>query len=184
MNPILIQSYQLGVALGVIILSTLILFPGTNQSNSDADDASTAGTDTTGTYSVNTVTPLERPAVSTEETKGSVVVPSKSNSSNDVDAPNFLSPHRRLNWMVYLWIYTVMTLVLFYSYNSNLQSSRSSSRTGSTLEYQEELPLYRRQLQSPTKLLQLTLEAYFPKEASLLFSSRKPTKRPKTNQRS
>ena len=50
----------------------------------------------------------------------------------------------------------VMIVILSYSYSSS----------------QSTLPLYRQQLQNPTKLIQLTLEAYFPKEASVLFSKR------------
>ena len=52
MNPILLQSYQLGVVIGVILLSTLILFPGTNHtigastsSTGDDEDTSAAAAD-------------------------------------------------------------------------------------------------------------------------------------------
>jgi hypothetical protein len=159
MNPILLQSYQLGVIIGVILLSTLILFPGTNQND---DTLATAPVEpVSASLSKNTT-------ITGTDTSEKGSIDRSSGISNDVDTPNFLSPHRRLNWLVYLLIYIVMTVIIFYSYNS-------------TIENQDALPLYRRQLQNPTKLLQLTLEAYFPKEASLLFS--KPEKR-RTDQES
>jgi hypothetical protein len=165
MNPVLLQSYQLGVVLGAVVLMTLMLFPGTNQNNngnSINDDTACTRSESTANSSV---TASGKPAISTEERKGSIDAYSnnKYNIDNDTDAPNFLSPHRRLNWIVYVLIYTVVIIILFYSYSDNI-----------SLENQIALPLYRQQLQNPTKLLQLTLEAYFPKEASLLFP-RNPT---------
>ena len=79
------------------------------------------------------------------------------NNNTDVDAPSFLSPHRRLNWMVYLLIYMVMIVILSYSYSSS----------------QSTLPLYRQQLQNPTKLIQLTLEdkRTFPKKHRYFFQN-------------
>jgi hypothetical protein len=141
MNPILLQSYQFGVMIGVVVLSTLILFPGTNQN----DDSNA----TAPVVPVSVSLSKDAASISTD-TIGNGSIDGSSGINNDVDTLNFLSPHRRLNWLVYLLIYMVMTVILFCSYNS-------------TIENQDALPLYRRQLQNPTKLLQLTLEAYFPK---------------------
>ena len=158
MNAILFQSYQFGVVIGIIILSTLILFPGISKSDTVDNDEMAAEDDTNDTIATN-ASPVTAPAllVSPETRKGHLPRTHQANSNinSDVDIPNFLSPHRRLNWMVYVLIYIVMTVIIFYSYQS-------------TLENPDTLPLYRRQLQNPTKLLQLTFEAYFPKEASLL----------------
>lgn len=170
MNPILLQSYQVGVGIGVIVLSTLILFPGTKNK---LDDTTTTTVDDTTTALVTPIrvsnsSPITV-SVSNENKEISFPDPVpdpklQKDMINDTDIPNFLSPHRRMNWTVYMFIYVVISLILFYCYSA------------STSETQDDIPLYRRQLQSPTKLLQLTFEAYFPKESSVLFAQKKVKK--------
>ena len=171
MDPTLLQSYQFGVVLGLIILSTLILFPGRNQN----DFGNSLSSDTTTATPVlkDHLTSSTSKATATERIPGNI----DASSYSDSDPPTLLSPHRRLNWMVYLCIYIVMIVILFYSYHNN------NSGIDSTTNNHDTLPLYRRQLQNPTKLLQLTLEAYFPKEASLLFSAPSRTSPSKATKR-
>ena len=160
MNPILLQSYQLGVVIGIIVLSTLILFPGTKDDQNEIADASTGSTidDTaneTSTHVLSSTYPATYPVPNkSKDINASSRELQQNDRNDDADIPNLLSPHRRLNWLVYMFIYIVVAVILCYSY---------------AWENQGDIPLYRRQLQSPTKLIQLTFEAYFPKEASLMF---------------
>ena len=157
MNPILLQSYQLGLIIGVIVVSTLILFPGTK--NDDSDSTATA-VDAVRTTTNNDTANYEISSPTSTTSRPSLDLKHPKDRLEDADTPNFLSPHRQLNWMVYILIYLVISLILFYSYTTSDN-------------HPDTIPLYRRQLQSPMKLIQLTLEAYFPKEASLLFAKKR-----------
>jgi hypothetical protein len=89
----LVQSYQVGIVLGILILSTLILFPGRQEivaKKKEEEDLIS-----------------KRPA-------------HKINSDNDCIAQqqqqHYWTPHRRLNTLVYLVLFGVLCFVLFYSY--------------------------------------------------------------------
>ncbi len=164
MNPILLQSYQLGVVIGIIVLSTLILFPGTKDDGYEIADAATGSTiddtanETSTPHVLSSTYPATYPVPKKRKDINASSQQLQQNYRNyDADIPNLLSPHRRLNWLVYILIYIVVAVILCYSYSN------------SAWENQDEIPLYRRQLQNPTKLIQLTFEAYFPKEASVMF---------------
>jgi hypothetical protein len=166
MNTIILQSYQIGIGIGFIILSTLILFPGIDhQRHHNNHDKSTDQDTDTVTNENNANVPTIGLATNLEPKTNVPITEIHQQSLNCDDNPNFISPHRRLNWFIYICIYIVIGFILLHTYGNTTPINENDSISS--------IPLYRKQLQHPTTLLKLLLDTYLPKEASVLFPKQK-----------
>jgi preprotein translocase subunit SecY len=176
MDPMIVQSYQVGIGIGLILLSTLILFPGTTTSF--------------GTTDPNTIEEIHQ---SRNQRSGGRNAP-KSRSSDmknkyhdeDDDAiAAYWTPHRQLNMFVYACILVILCFVWIQSYQDHTPLVATTHTTTGTIvpplttqqeeSIQQQQQKYKQQLQHPTTLLKLFFQTYFPKEASVFFGGNRPT---------
>lgn len=118
-NSDLVEAFQLGIVIGVLVLSALILFPGR--------------TDNTNDPTQNTAVPP----------KDHVVVESPEITMKESSS---WSPHRRLNFAVYIIVLSSACVIWFSSYAEN---------------------------DTTASVLLSILKVYFPREASTFSASSK-----------
>jgi hypothetical protein len=168
-DPAIWKAYQLGVGLGVVILTTIILFPG-----SQSTEAKSASHPTLQKKSMSPDEPMRAeeneidaavsPAAFGE--KGSKHLKQQSRYYQDT----YWTPHRRMNTAVYAVILTVAAIVLVQSYSNPANESYTSSNDQRSLA-----PAF-----APTMArhpLVVWLNAYFPKETSVLLGTKPPKRR-------
>jgi hypothetical protein len=102
MDPLIVQSYQIGIVLGILILSTLILFPGRKETAASRDDPLTNDDPT----SSRTTSNRSRKVKDDDDT-------------GNMAQQQYWTPHRRLNAVVYIFILVVLFYVLLYSYTDH-----------------------------------------------------------------
>jgi hypothetical protein len=178
MDPRIVQSYQVGIGIGLILLSTLILFPG-------APSFSTA--DTNSTEEIHRSRNQRRGGRNDPKNRSSEMK-NKYHDADDDAIAAYWTPHRQLNMFVYACIIVIICFVLIQSYQDHTPLIATTHiTTGTTvppLTTQQEESIqqqlqqkYKQQLQHPTTLLKLFFQTYFPKEASVFFGGNRPAQR-------
>ena len=115
MDPALLKAYQLGIAMGALVLTTLILFPGRIASPEDNGTTSSVGVGITSSQ------PLDSAASGVDRNDSAAKTYTHQNS---VLAPNW-TPHRRLNAAVYVILIGAIVVTTAISYSD----SRSTPTT-------------------------------------------------------
>jgi hypothetical protein len=111
MDPLLVQSYQIGIVLGILILSTLLLFPGRKEAIAPPRDDPFTHDDA----------PAARRTTSDE-------------NDGDTTPQQYWTPHRRLNTVVNISIVLLLFYVLLYSYTDrSLPAHRQQLQHPTTL---------------------------------------------------
>jgi hypothetical protein len=176
MDPMIVQSYQVGIGIGLILLSTLILFPGTTTRSGTIDPNSSEEIH----HSRN-----QRSGDNKDPKNSSSNMKNKYHDEDDAIAA-YWTPHRQLNMFVYACIIVILCFVWIQSYQDHSPLVATTDiTTGITVPLpttqqeqsiqQQQQQKYKQQLQHPTTLLKLFFQTYFPKEASVFFGGNRPT---------
>jgi len=112
MNPDLWKAYQIGLVVGLLILSTLILFPGRNDHKSEVS-ASTINKKTADTIGAAT-----SPAATND---------TESQPRQKSDDYGYWTPHRRLNAGVYVILIAAAAFFMVQSYSDADGKSKPST---------------------------------------------------------
>jgi hypothetical protein len=164
-DPAIWRAYQLGVVLGVVILTTLILFSGSKSTDST-------------TVHKQSVRPEDQKPMPAEENAASAAVapaafggkrPKSLKQQSRYYQVTYWTPHRRLNTAVYAVILTVAAIVMVQSYSNPANGIYTSSNDQGSLS-----PAFAPSVARHP--LVIWLRAYFPKETSVLLGT-KPRKR-------
>jgi hypothetical protein len=175
MDPMIVQSYQVGIGIGLILLSTLILFPGTTTS---------FGTTDPNTFEEIHHSRNQRSGDRNDPKNRSSDMKNRYRDEDDAIAA-YWTPHRQLNMFVYTCIIVILCFVWIQSYQDHTPLIATTHiTTGTTvppLTTQQEESIqqqkYKQQLQHPTTLLKLFFQTYFPKEASVFFGGNRLAQR-------
>jgi cell division protein FtsN len=166
-DPAIWEAYQLGVVLGVVILTTLMLFPGSQSTKAKSASCQS-------TRHGQNVKPRE-PIPAEENATNAAVSPAafsekrakslKQKSRHYQDT--YWTPHRTLNTAVYAVILTVAAIVLVQSYSNPAADSYTSNNDQGSLAPGFAPSMARHPLV-------LWFRAYFPKETSVLLGTKPP----------
>jgi hypothetical protein len=149
-NSDLVEAFQFGIGLGVLVLSSLILFPGRQpeEENDHGDVVKAAGVVDAESTSAARSNKTAKDAGSSEHRD---TVAATNGSMKAQEDPPAWSPHRRLNTAVYVILLTAALAIWLSSYANEQQ--------GPMIPY--------------------LLQAYFPRESSAFYQqSSSETKRP------
>jgi hypothetical protein len=166
-DPSIWKAYQMGLGIGVVILTTLILFPGRTTNDDDCDEAANSSseaitTSESASEKKECMTQTESIAQPNQpqQPQSSRTATSNTRQQTDQTQTGYWTPHRRLNVGVYCIILLVTALFLNQTYSSNNKHP------------------------GPGALLGMLFRTYFPKEAAVLTrqrSDKKISKKKKTS---
>lgn len=156
-DPAIWSAYQTGIVVGLLIASTLSFFPGRKPSEKvDSSNESRNDLLANRITSPQSSSSLENPKTTIGEQQSQRL---------QRDAALFWTPHRRLNTAVYAILTVVTILVIMHTYSdNNIRPARSPDSIPESAAW--------RFKDHPWTL---AFRAYFPKEASILFQTAKPT---------
>lgn len=149
-DPSLLKAYQLGIAIGLLMMSTLILFPGRTEHSADGSMPpqqqlayEAGGVDQN--ISEEDVSNMQR------QRKPHAFPPAdRKTSPPNVAVDSYWTPHRRLNAAIYAILIGAMIVLTVQSYSDGGK-------------------------RNPTTLLNVLWRLYFPKEAAVLRGPQKPS---------
>jgi len=113
-DPDLWKAYQFGLVIGLLILSTLILFPGRNDDKTEVSSVSSATTANEKTADIGATT---SPAATNDN---------ESHTKQKSDEYGYWTPHRRLNAGVYVILITSAAFFMVQSYSDAGKSNPST----------------------------------------------------------
>lgn len=159
-DPALWKAYQIGIGVGIVILSTLLLFPGRTE---DADailrEMATAARTTAAGAKPTTGSTAESDSSSRENSDSDPLTrqtrsrshgrPKGTTNKGDY---GYWTPHRRLNAAVYVILIATAALFLTRSYTKVDPNSDKASK--------------------PSSLLSVLFRTYFPNEAKVFWGPR------------
>ena len=156
LDPSLLKAYQLGIAIGLLIVSTLILVPGRTETSAVGGSvpktakeqlACTAADDGQTGISKDDVSNLQR------QPKQQAFSPAEGNTAppNDATGDSYWTPHRRVNATIYAILILAMIMITVQSYSDGKSK--------------------------PTTLLNILWHLYFPKEAAVFRGSQQQPNR-------
>jgi hypothetical protein len=113
-NSDLVEAFQFGIGLGVLVLSSLILFPGRQAEEENVVKA--AGVDAESTSSARSKTAKDAGSPEHRDTAAAT-----NGSRKAQEDPPAWSPHRRLNTAVYVILLTAALAIWLLSYANEQQ---------------------------------------------------------------
>jgi hypothetical protein len=108
-DPALLKAYQLGIVIGVVVLSTLIVFPGRTESPEDDGTTSAVGVGISSSQQLDSASGVDRSASSVE----------KANALQNSVVASTWTPHRRLNAAVYVILIGAIAVSTVISYSDS-----------------------------------------------------------------
>jgi hypothetical protein len=221
-SNIALQSYQIGIGIGIVILSTLlILFHGSveeqslaaavqgnnnNNNNNKKNDITQIKEHDDAALSLTSPNAVPKQQSKSDHTTPTPIDTNETNEPEELTVTtnttttlnHILSPHRQLNWFIYICIYIIIIFILLQCYSTSTSTSTSSPSTSisssssssisvindhssnidriSLIDDNEDHEIRRQQqrqqqqiLQHPMTLIKLMFQTYFPKEATTLF---------------
>lgn len=96
----LLLAYQYGIGIGVIVLSTLLLFPGTSEKEDGRNDAANA----------------QRNATATANSGRNHIDDDALSQRKDGNDGSYWTPHRKLNWGVYVILISMVCFIFWCEY--------------------------------------------------------------------
>ena len=156
LDPSLLKAYQLGIAIGLLIVSTLILFPGRTETSAvNGSVAKTAEEQLACTAADDGQTGISKDDVSNLQCqpKQQAFSPAEGNTAppHDAAGDSYWTPHRRVNANVYAILILAMIMITVQSYSDGKSK--------------------------PTTLLNILWHLYFPKEAAVFRGSQQQPNR-------
>ena len=155
-DPALWKAFQLGIVLGGVILSTLLLFPGRHPRNDEDKDGdeTTAPEKSSAAAAAATDEPIGASSF-TKNADGARRRQARENSSHHnhtdnggVNEDGYWTPHRRLNAGVYVILIATAIFFVVQSYTAHPDGSDSKT--------------------DPSSLLGMLFRTYFPREAAVV----------------